>query len=90
MNENGILSFRVPFTGSSIDNSIPLIVPYFEDVNTTQSGSVFYRESFDPLLLQRAQGHVQAVFRLTNKFYPKHLFIATWYRVAPADGGPEV
>ena len=93
VNENGVLSFRVPFTDSSVenfDNSIPLIVPYLEDVDTTRSGSIYYRESSDPLLLQRAQGHIQAVFPLAIKFYPKHLFIATWYRVAPADGGPEV
>lgn len=63
--------------------SEPLIALYWADADTTTegSGTVFYRETQDPALLQRARSEILAALPGHLTFNPLLLFIATWYRV---------
>ena len=94
VNTNGILSFRsqflswtpqqFPFFGS------PLIAPFWDDVNINRFGNIFYRQSFDDTLLQRARDQIRESFSSSGNFTPTVLLIATWDRVAEFAGGPQV
>lgn len=94
MNNNGHITFGAPFSAwnprrfpLNFGSPGPLIAPYWADVDTrpTGSGTVFYRETQDPLLLQRAQSELQMAFPGLSSFNPVFLFIATWYRVGHYD-----
>ena len=94
VNSNGILSFRsqylqyipqmFPFTG------LPLIAPFWDDVDITRFGNIFYRQTNDTTLLQRARDQLQELFPSSGNFTPTTLFIATWDRVAQFEGGSQV
>ena len=94
VNTNGILSFRFqflswtprrfPFFGS------PLIAPFWDDVNINRFGNIFYRQSFDDTLLQRARDQIRESFSSSGNFTPTVLLIATWDQVAEFAGGPQV
>ena len=83
VNNNGIISFGNRF--SQFDPSrFPrnstdaLIAPYWADADTRTNGSgtVFFRETTNLTLLQRASREIQD--GLSVSFSPSHLFIATW------------
>jgi len=83
VNNNGIISFANSF-GQFNPSRFPrnftdaLIAPYWADADTSENGSgtVFYRETTNPTLLQRASREIQD--GLSMSFLPSHLFIATW------------
>ena len=87
VNTNGILSFQslylqyfpemFPSTG------LPLIAPFWNDIDTTTFGSIFFRTTSNAALLQRAHDQLQELFPSSGNFTPTMLFIATWDRVAP-------
>ncbi|XP_074609533.1 protein mesh-like isoform X5 [Acropora palmata] len=87
VNTNGVVSFLVavrqftphPFP---LGDGRRLISPFWGDVDTTNGGSVSYRESTDTLLLQKATADVQRAFIDQHKFTATWIFIATWERVA--------
>ena len=68
-------------TGSGVTGNIGLIAPYWADVDTRGTGTVWYRETTDLLLLARAASDIQAAFISQGSFAPTYLFIATWDRV---------
>ena len=91
VNNNGAISFgaamtnftaqQIPIPGNSVP---PFLSPYWADVDTRPSngGFVYYRNSTDEVLLERASNHIRAVFPNTfSTFTSTWLFIATWYRV---------
>ena len=55
-----------------------MLVPYWADADTRPAGggTVYYRETTNSTLLDRASMEIQNAF--TSNFYPTHLFIATW------------
>ena len=59
-----------------------LVAPFWADVDTTNGGQVFYRETTDSQLLKRATNDVTATFVNHRKFKATWLFVATWYEVA--------
>ena len=64
-----------PLSGRSV-----LIAPYWADVDTfPSSGSVHYRQTADPAVLNLARDQIGAIFPLD--FTPTFLFIATWDHV---------
>ena len=83
MNENGVISF---------DNSMPqltfepfplnesLIAPFWADVAITATGSIWYRETNETEILDRARREIQSAFFIANQQTVNitHLFIATW------------
>lgn len=94
VNTNGVLSFRSPFTQFSPQRfplcCTPLIAPFWDDVNIRRFGNIFYRQTTNATLLQRARNRLQESFPSTGNFTPTFLFIATWDRVAEFGGGSEV
>ena len=100
VNTNGILSFQSAFTSATphmfpLSDNISLIAPFWDDVDITRFGSIFYRETSNATLLQRAQDQLQGLFPSSGNFTPTTLFIATWDRVAEfvpmfSVGGPQV
>ena len=69
---------------------IPLIVPFWNFVDIRRFGNIFYRETSNVTLLQRARDQLQELFPSSGNFTPTTLFIATWDRVAQFGGGPQV
>ena len=94
VNTNGHLTFRsgflawtpqrFPFFGS------PLIAPFWDDVDIRQFGTIFYRQTSSPTLLQRARNEIQELFPSSGNFSPTRLVIATWDRVAGFGLGSQV
>lgn len=79
MNNNGLLSFgqSVPtFTPQSfpLSENLQLIAPFWADVDTRKTGTVWFRETNDTATLNRIQGDIQN----QAEFKPKFAFIATW------------
>ena len=94
VNTNGIISFQFPFTEFRprrfpLNNHIPLIAPFWDDVDIRRSGNIFFRQTSNATLLQRARDQLRELFPSPGIFTPTMLFIATWDRVAPYFGGSE-
>ena len=94
VNTNGILSFRSRFTSPLRRSfpffSVPLIAPYWDNVDTRRFGNIFYRQTTDTNLLARARNQLQELFPSAGNFTPTYLFIATWDRVVQRFGGSQV
>ena len=78
MNNNGDLSFGVPWSVYTPIPSIPVVAAYHADVDTRANGSVWYRSTRDPTLLAKAADDIQSLY---GTFSPQWLFIATWDHV---------
>ena len=87
VNTNGVISFLgavsqytpAPFP---LGDNRRLISPFWGDVDTRNGGTVLYRESIDPVLLDRATKDVRRAFLNHQRFSASWIFIATWDRVA--------
>ena len=87
MNTNGVISFLgavsqytpAPFP---LGDNRRLISPFWGDVDTRKGGTVLYRESIDPVLLDRATKDVRRAFLNHQRFSASWIFIVTWDRVA--------
>ena len=94
VNTNGIISFQLRFTEYiprrfPLNNHIPLIAPFWDDVDITRSGNIFFRQTSNAIPLQRARDQLQELFPSSGIFIPTTMFIATWDRVAPYFGRSE-
>lgn len=96
VNTNGHLSFETELPGYQptlvlpLEMNVKLIAAFLADIDTTVAGSVFYRETTEEALLQRAASDVQTHFSQYPLFDPLSLFIATWDEVAAYGGDPSV
>ena len=94
VNTNGILSFQSPYLAFLpqlfLSTGLPMIAPFWDDIDITRFGNIFYRQTNDTTLLQRARDQLQELFPSSGNFTPTTLFIATWDRVAEWRGGSEV
>ena len=92
VNRNGVLSFQTQFfelrpQSFPLNDFIPLIAPFWYDVDI---GNIFYRQTSNASLLQRARDELQELFPSSGNFTPTTLFIATWDRVAESGGESQV
>ena len=86
MNTNGVISFLgavsqytpAPFP---LGDNRRLISPFWGDVDTRKGGTVLYRESIDPVLLDRATKDVRRGLIDHKKFSASWIFMTTWDRV---------
>ncbi len=86
VNNNGDLSFTngVPqFTPNPfpLTGTLQLIAPFWADVDTRGTGTVWYRQTTESQLLARARSEIEAAFVSQGSFSPAFLFIATWDHV---------
>jgi len=59
-----------------------LIAPYWTDIDTSNGGDIWYRESTNKTLLQMVSQEIRRAFPEQYKFQAAWLFIATWDNVA--------
>ncbi|XP_034539787.1 alpha-tectorin [Notolabrus celidotus] len=86
VNNNGVISFNVQvsqFTPEAfpLSDSRSFIAPLWADVHNGIRGDVYYRESIDPEMLERATQDVRKYFKNIPSFTATWLFIATWHQV---------
>ena len=88
MNTNGVLSFGWSYTHTSYGrsnfsfvSSPPIIVPFWDDVDITKGGSIYYRQDNTSSIADEVQQDIGDQFPDVD-FYPSLVFVATWDRVA--------
>ncbi|XP_071123955.1 protein mesh-like [Mytilus edulis] len=87
VNTNGVISFlgtMTTYTPSPfpLASKRRLIAPYWADINTRNGGIVWYRETTNITLLQKASDEIKAIFADHYNFRAAWMFIATWDNVA--------
>ncbi|XP_064407749.1 sushi, nidogen and EGF-like domain-containing protein 1 [Halichondria panicea] len=87
VNPNGVISFDAAVS-TVTPQSFPLsglflIAPYWADVDTNGTGTVYYRETRDNDVLRQARNDIMTFF--SRRFLPIFVFIATWDRVGHTD-----
>ncbi|XP_040183105.1 sushi, nidogen and EGF-like domain-containing protein 1 [Rana temporaria] len=83
MNNNGFLSLKVNITDyrpPSQTVNYPFLAPFWSDVDNSQEGSIYYRQTNDSDLLVWATSQLKTYFRL-YKFNATWIFVATWEKV---------
>lgn len=84
VNVNGHVTFEteLPVYQSNLIIPTPykMIAPFLADVDTTASGSVYYRETQDSYLIGEMNRKVDTYFPGSN-FRARSLFIVTWHEV---------
>ncbi|KAM5132226.1 uncharacterized protein ACMZJ9_019034 [Mantella aurantiaca] len=85
LNNNGFLSFKVNTTAYqppdiAASYGHPFLAPFWSDVDNTQEGSIYYRQTTDSNLLAWATSQLKKYFRL-YKFNASWAFVATWESV---------
>ncbi len=86
---NGLLSFRSAFSSFEVESFTPsfssfldpIVAPAWIDLNPRASGSVFYRSTDDPLILNRIVGMITSIDSNFSSYQPTLAFIATWENV---------
>ncbi|XP_035289969.1 alpha-tectorin isoform X1 [Anguilla anguilla] len=86
INNNGVISFNVQvsqFTPEAfpLTDSRSFIAPFWADVHNGIRGDVYYRESTEPDILERASQDVRKYFKNMPSFRATWTFIATWHQV---------
>ncbi len=86
INNNGIISFTDSI-GTFTPDPFPLagntelIAPFWADVDTRGTGRVYYRETAELQLLEKAGSDIRSSFVDHSEFHPSFLVIATWDHV---------
>ena len=85
VNNNGLISFSPspplsvhvpkPF---SLGIGLPLVAPFWADVDTRGTGAVWIRNTSDVAILNKAEEDIQRAFSNEIIFEPEFAFIATW------------
>ncbi|KAM7107231.1 sushi, nidogen and EGF-like domain-containing protein 1 isoform 13-T13 [Ciconia maguari] len=86
VNNNGIISFLKEvsqFTPVAfpISKDRRVVAAFWADVDNRQAGDVYYRESTEQPILERASRDITQYFPEFPGFSAQWVFIATWYRV---------
>ena len=92
MNTNGVLSLRQSFnrasSGGSNFSSVsspPIIAPFWDDIDVTKGGDIYYRQDFSLSIADEVQREVHRQYPDVGFFHPSLVFVATWDRVAAFD-----
>lgn len=93
VNNNGIISFKekidiykpLNFNNSSFKNKIPLIAPFWADVDIKnvrgQNESIVFRLTSEDTVINRASQDVRRYFIGQSNFIAKEVLIVTWFQV---------
>ena len=86
VNQNGILSFErsiierpSPFPA----DDIVAIAPFWSEIDFSERDQIYYKESSQWCLLEKAHRLVQFSFTSVWNFFPTHIFTATWMIFEP-------
>ncbi|XP_057670529.1 nidogen [Diorhabda carinulata] len=92
VNSNGFLSFQtaIPqFINIEFPLDYPIIAPFYSNVDTTAAGTIFYYETENPGLIQRATENVHESFLNFADFQATSLLIVTWEGVGYYKNGAD-
>lgn len=84
VNTNGALSFRAgvsAFTPKPFPVGGRMLTAFWADVDTTEYGEVYYRESQDRTLLERVSKDIRNNFPNLPNYKATWMYITTWYDV---------
>ena len=87
VSNNGWISFNSSLTiPSHVPTSLPLsdnpfVAPFWADIDTRGTGTVWIRETRNITILNRAREEIQKAFSTLINFQPQFAFIATWDEV---------
>ncbi|XP_071058660.1 alpha-tectorin [Pseudochaenichthys georgianus] len=86
INNNGVISFNVQvsqFTPEAfpLSDSRSFIAPLWADVHNGIRGDVYYRETTEPEILERATQDIRRYFKNMPAFTATWAFITTWHQV---------
>ena len=88
VNTNGVISFTAPVAAFTPDpfpiNERFLIAPFWADVDTRGTGEIYFKETTDRELLDKANDVIQDTTHQAaglSRFVPEWMLIATWYKV---------
>ncbi|XP_014350371.1 alpha-tectorin, partial [Latimeria chalumnae] len=86
VNNNGVISFNTQLTQFTPEafpllGSNPFIAPFWADAHNGIRGDIYYRQTSNPEILQRASRDIRRYFRDQTFFSASWIFIATWNRV---------
>lgn len=86
------MSFELPVTAFDADpfpsmSEIPMLTPYWGDVDTSGTGEVWYQQTNDSDLLIMARSDVLTGYPAFDFFTPTSLLIATWDHVGYYENG---
>ncbi|XP_062581787.1 uncharacterized protein LOC134243551 [Saccostrea cucullata] len=87
VNTNGVISFLKTVSTYTpnpfpLDGDRRLVAIFWADVDTRKGGTVWYRESTNQTILERATNEVRTYFPQFFRFQATWVFIATWDNVA--------
>ena len=87
VNTNGVVSFLSPVSTYTpnpfpIANDARMIAPFWADIDTRRGGTVWYRETTEDSLLDRATDEIKDYFPQFLRFRASWIFIATWENVS--------
>ncbi len=90
VNTNGVLSFGESYTvpvGTDFNfiPSPPIIAPFWDDIDITRGGTIYYRQDSNSTITELVQKAVATEYPEAASFQPSLVFVATWDRVAPYD-----
>ena len=65
--------------------SPPLIAPFWDDIDVTKGGTIYYRQDNTSSTAEQVQQDIHTEFPGIGSFYPTLVFVATWDRVQAFD-----
>jgi receptor-type tyrosine-protein phosphatase Q/CUB/sushi domain-containing protein len=84
INNNGVISFLAPvsnYTPESFPLNIPIIAPFWADVDTRGVGTVWYRLTSDASTVMNVREKVSSYFSDDPNFLPNEVLIVSWAAV---------
>ena len=83
INDNGVISFNSQYNVRTplslpLSSRYTIIAPYWADVDTRETGRIYYRQTSDPNLLARAANDIRRAFTISENVTVTNLLIATW------------
>nr|XP_012544559.2 low density lipoprotein receptor isoform X1 [Bombyx mori] len=84
VNNHGVLTFRAnlpQFINTEFPLPYPAIAAFYSNVDTTDEGAIYYRETNESHILSKAEESVQNNFHDYYDFRPTSVFITTWLDV---------
>ena len=86
INADGVISFGGPAPSQAPGGGVALLAPFWADVDTSSSGSVFYRVSRDADLLGKLSSTINAGFSSVSSVSLNWALLVTWSEVSAAGG----
>ena len=83
MEINGAIVFgENAIDSTSYDLEYPFITPFYEDIDTTENGHIYFRISNSPVDLERITATIKRSTTTKEDFSPSWCMVVTWHNVA--------